>query len=178
MKRPSTVSQNVRAFVTAAALAVGAMGCASGNDTTGGAGAGGAGSGGGGSSGTACALADVNKLFLTTSTNTGCTVTGACHDAQGSAAGLDLISAGWEQKLVGKGPSATAGAATLMSKCAGLNLVYLKAGTSPATGLFLDKLSPATVSAPPCGVHMPNLGAPFTATQFACVQSWANTLTK
>ena len=116
MKRSFTVSQNVRVFVIAAAIAVGAVGCGSSSnpDNTGTAGSGGTGAGGtsgggtsgGGTTGTACTLADVNRIFLTTQTpqNTGCTVAQACHDSNGSAAGLDLQSAGWQTKLVGKSP--------------------------------------------------------------------------
>jgi hypothetical protein len=171
MKRPLPISQNVRVFVTAAAIAVGAVGCAGGSDGTGGAGMGGAGAGGT----AACALADVNKIFLSTTSNSpGCTVINACHDNAGTAAGLDLTTAGWENMLVGHAPSATAG--TLKSMCAGMGLVYLNAGSSPATGLFLDKLNPAKNA--PCGAKMPNLPPPLTAQQFACVQSFANTLTK
>jgi len=168
MKRPAPISQNARVFVTAAVIAVGAIGCwGGGGDAKVGAGTG----------GTACSLADVNQIFMTTTTNTGCTVIGVCHDNAGAAAGLDLTSAGWQTKLVGRGPSATAGAsASLKSMCAGKNLVYLKAGSNPATGLFLDKVKPN--AAVPCGVHMPNLGTMLTAAQFDCVQSFANTLTK
>ena len=172
MKRPVPISQNVRVFVTAAAIAVGAIGCAGGSDSTGGAGMGGAGTGG-----TACALTDVNKIFTSTTSNTGCTVIGVCHDNTGAAAGLDLTSTGWQNMLVGRAPSATAGAsASLRSMCAGMNFVYPKAGSTPASGLFLDKLNPA--AAAPCGAHMPNLPPMLTAQQFACVQSFANTLTK
>ncbi|HEY2729809.1 MAG TPA: hypothetical protein VGK52_07695 [Polyangia bacterium] len=172
MKRPLPISQNVRVFVTAATIAAAVVGCAAaGNDGTGAAGMGGAGAGG-----TACTLADVNKIFMSTTTpaNTGCTVINACHDNAGTAAGLDLTTAGWQNMLVGHAPSATAG--TLKSMCAGMSLVYLNAGSSPATGLFLDKLNPAKDS--PCGAKMPNLPPPLTTQQFACVQSFANTLTK
>jgi hypothetical protein len=171
MKRSATVSQNVRVLVTAAALAVGAIGCGSkGNDTTGAGGAGG---------GAVCTLAEVNAIFQPTATTgayTGCTVIGACHDNAGSAAGLDLTSADWPTKLVAMGPVAGKGASTtLNSLCAGMGLIYLNKGSNPATGLFIDKLRiNATV---PCGVHMPNLGAMLSATQFACVQSYATTLT-
>ena len=172
MKRPVSISQSVRVFVTAVAIGVGVIGCAAGGDTTGGAGMGGAGAGG-----TTCALVDVNKIFLSTSTNTpGCTVIGACHDNAGAAAGLDLTTAGWQNMLVGHAPSATAGAQGLRSMCAGMNLVYLKAGSNPAAGLFIDKLNPSTAA--PCGAHMPNLPPMLTAAQFACVQSYLTTLTK
>ena len=60
--------------------------------------------------------------------------------------------------------------------CAGMNFVYLKAGSNPASGLFLDKLNPATAA--PCGAHMPNLPPMLTTAQFACVQSYLSTLTK
>jgi len=169
MKRPVSISQSVRVFVTAVAIGVGVIGCAAGGDTTGGAGMGGAGAGG-----AACALADVNKIFMSTPTNTGCTVISACHDNAGTAAGLDLTTAGWQNMLVGRAPSATAGA--LKSMCAGKGLVYLNSGSNPATGLFIDKLNPA--AAAPCGVHMPNLGTMLTPQQFSCVQSFATTLTK
>jgi hypothetical protein len=168
MSRPSVFSQIVRVFVMATALAVGGMGCGSGTG-----GGGNAGAGGGGT----CTLDQVNAIFQTTGANVGCTVIGACHDNAGSAAGLDLTTAGWQTKLVGMGPVAMKGAATtLYSLCAGKNLMYLNAGSKPATGLFLDKLKPKATA--PCGVHMPNIGTTeLTAAQFECVQSYATTLT-
>jgi hypothetical protein len=160
MKRPSTVSQFVRVFVMTAALAAGAMGCNS----------------GGGSS--ACTLDDVNKIFTTTTANpvTSCTTINACHDNQGSAAGLDLASATWQTKLVGGNPVANMGSSMgNYSQCVGHG-PYLMAGSKPAAGLIIDKLNPA-VAKPPCGAHMPNLGVMLSASQFACVQSYFTTLT-
>ena len=168
MIRPSTVSQFVRVFVTAAALAVGAMGCGSGGDSTGSAGSGGG--GGTGGSTAACSMADVTAIFTSTTKNVGCTIIGACHDNNGAAAGLDLTTAGWETHLVGK-VSAGGGTGSLASMCGGM--VYLKAGVVPAQGLFIDKL---TKNPPPCGAPMPNLPPLLTATQKACVQSWADNL--
>ena len=69
MKHLSNLSQNVRVFMAAVALSVGAAGCASGgSDGTGTAGSGTAGSpraGAGGSAGSmgACSLDDVNKIL-------------------------------------------------------------------------------------------------------------------
>jgi hypothetical protein len=168
MNRPSTVSQFVRVLVTASTLAAGAMGCGSGSG----------GGGGAGSSGSACTLDDVNNIFVTKTANasTGCTVINACHDNQGSAAGLDLITAGWQTKLVGGNPVANKGSQmSNYSACVGHG-PYLMAGSKPAAGLIIDKLNPA-VPTPPCGVHMPNLGVMLSATQFACVQSYFTTLT-
>jgi hypothetical protein len=151
MKRPSTVSQFVRVFVTTAVLSVGAMGC-----------------GGGGSS-----RCNALPLFNSTKPMHTCSVVGACHDAAGSAAGLDLLTPGWQNKLVGTNPTATGGMDTLHSMCVGHG-PYLVAGSNPATGLFLDKLK----MTPPCGVHMPNLpGSDFSATELACIQDWATGLT-
>jgi hypothetical protein len=170
MKRPATVSQFVRFFVTTAALAACAIGCGgSGGNGTGGAGM---------SGGQPCTIDDVNKIFVTTTANPvkGCTVINVCHDNQGSAAGLDLTSAGWQTRLVGANPTAMKGSAmSNFSMCVGHG-PYLVAGSKPAAGLIIDKLNPATPT-PPCGVHMPNLGTMLSATEFACVQSYFTTLT-
>lgn len=115
-------------------------------------------------------MADVEQIFKPGTNNTGCTIISACHDNAGSAAGLDLTTAGWETHLVGKA-SAGGGVGSLMSKCAGM--VYLKPGVVPAQGLFMDKL---LVNPPPCGQPMPNLPPLLTPTQKACVQSWADNL--
>ena len=173
MKRPATISQNVRIFVTAAALAVGAAACGGGSgDSTGGAGSGGT----AGTSGTACSLDDVNKIFVSPpGAVTGCTITGTCHDANGTGGGFNMTSTGWQNNLVGKGPVASPAGALFPSMCAGMNLMFLNPGSKPATGLFLDKINPA--KDPPCGLPMPELQNRLTAAQFACIQSWANTLT-
>ena len=178
MKHLSNLSQNVRVFMAAVALSVGAAGCASGSDGTGTAGSSGT-AGGGGTAGStgACSLADVNKIFATPTgaITPGCTGALACHDNKGSAAGLDLVSAGWQTKLVGMGPTAASAMALIPSLCVGMG-PYLVAGSTPAKGLFMDKIDPTTTTAP-CGVHMPYIQANITTQQFACIQSWATTLT-
>jgi hypothetical protein len=162
MKRPSTVSQIVRFFVTSAALAVGAMGCAGGSDGTG---TGGVGGGGGG---TGCVGGDAMPIF----TKHTCMLVGACHDGAGTAAGFNMVTAGWETKLVGT-VSPGGGTGAFASLCGGMGMVYLNKGSNPATGLFMDKLSK---SPPQCGVQMPNLPPLLTPTELACVQTWANAL--
>jgi hypothetical protein len=129
------------------------------------------GAGNGGTGGTACSLDDVNKIIRTVS----CTVTGACHDAAGTAAGLDLASSGWEKKLVDRMAGSERSPAGLESMCGGMNRVYLKSGSQPAAGLLIDKIRPGATA--PCGLHMPAIGSELTSTQFDCVQSFATTLT-
>jgi hypothetical protein len=80
---------------------------------------------------------------------------------------------GWETKLVGK-LSRAGGASGLGSACISSGLPYLKASSSPATGLFLDKLRPN----PPCGMRMPLSTDYLSAQELDCVQRWANDLTK
>ena len=177
MKHLSNLSQNVRVFMAVVALSVGAAGCASGSDGTGTAGSSGtAGGGGGGSSGT-CTLDQVNTIFTSTAANHNCTQV-ICHTPTVKAGGLDLQTVGWQTKLVGMGPVAGAGGPTYPTMCATLTppLKYLDAGSNPATGLFLDKMDP-TNATPPCGMHMPELYAQLSTTEFACVKSFATTLT-
>src|SRR5450432_1335234 len=58
-----------------------------------------------------------------------CTIAGACHDAQGSAAGLDLASPGLETRLLGGMPRAGIGADnSVLSKCANQGRMYLVPG--------------------------------------------------
>ncbi|HVU52533.1 MAG TPA: hypothetical protein VHL80_17760 [Polyangia bacterium] len=167
MKRPATVSHFARIFVTTAALAVGAIGCGSGNGGGGTAGNGGAGTGGNG-------RCNALPLFNSTKPMHTCSVVGLCHDAAGSAAGLDLLTAGWQNHLVGVNPVANKGSQmSNYSMCVGHG-PYLVANSNPATGLFLDKLK----ASPPCGVHMPNLPEnDFSDTELACIQDWATGLT-
>ena len=97
------------------------------------------------------------------------------HRFAGTAAGLDLTSVGWQTKLVGKGPTAGVGGSQTQSMCAGMGLVYLTAGSKPASGLFIDKINPG--AAAPCGAHMPNLSVMLSASDFACFQSYLTTIT-
>ena len=120
----------------------------------------GCGSGGGG--GTAC---DTNKIFTT------CQTVG-CHNSANPAAAFDMQTTGWEKGLVGKMPTG-GGTAPNQSKCGAMNLVYLTPNSMPATGLFIEKLTKMT---PVCGLVMPNIGPRLTATEMACVQTWADNL--
>jgi hypothetical protein len=105
-----------------------------------------------------------------------CTIDMACHDSKGSAAAFDMVTAGWETKLVGRLPKA-GGANGLGSQC--INVAgagaYLVAGSVPAKGLFLDKLrNPHQV----CGGQMPLIPPLLSDVEMDCVQRWANALTK
>ena len=112
---------------------------------------------------TVCTQAQVDTIFAAK-----CTV---CHGPGGAYAGLDLSSTGLASRLVGVAPPGGGSAAP--SVCTGMSKVYLTAGSNPATGLLLDKLG----SNPGCGVRMPYMLAALSASDIACVQSWANTVT-
>jgi len=101
-----------------------------------------------------------------------CTVRGACHDAAFSATGLDMTSAGWEQKLLVTGAS-NGKITNSASLCLGTTEPYLIKGSFPAQGLFMDKLRPN----PPCGLQMTILGGPISATDMECIQRWADAIT-
>ncbi len=102
-----------------------------------------------------------------------CSYPNACHDAKGTAANFDMASSGWENKLVGISPM-NGGGSGFMSQCLKAGMPYLVAGSSPARGLFLEKLNPT----PLCGSQMPALPPLLTAQELDCVQRWANGLTK
>jgi hypothetical protein len=108
-----------------------------------------------------CVQADVEKIF-----NANCTV---CHTGT-SYAGLDLTAASLPG-LLDKAPPG--GGTTSPSVCAAMGKKYLIPHTTPAQGLLLDKLT----SNPGCGVRMPYLANPLSASDIACVNSWALTLT-
>jgi hypothetical protein len=143
---------------TAGTVGMGAAG------TTGAAGTGAAGTG-------AITPCDAMPIFVKYS----CTLVGSCHDAMGSAAKLDMATAGWEKTLVGKVPPGGGAMATpsLCATGATATVPYIKAGSNPATGLFVDKL---TKTPPPCGAVMPNIGGPLTAMEKTCVIQWATVL--
>jgi Protein of unknown function (DUF1592)/Protein of unknown function (DUF1588)/Protein of unknown function (DUF1585) len=97
--------------------------------------------------------------------------TGLCHAAgytPSAGGGFDMVTPGWEKKLVGNGPPATA---PETNECKGKGLNYLNK-TLPATGLFLDKLKPTV----PCGKTMPIVGGALSPAELACVQKWADNL--
>jgi hypothetical protein len=95
-----------------------------------------------------------------------------CHAATNPAAGFDMATAGWETAMVGK-IAPGGGMGPLASVCANGSRRYLDPGSSPATGLFMDKFK----DPPPCGVVMPNIGVKLSSAELACVQEWANGLT-
>jgi hypothetical protein len=141
--------------------------------TGGGAGSSGAGGSGGkggaGSSGAAGTPppCDAKAIFAQHS----CTVDSACHDAKGSAAAFDMVTAGWEKAMIGRLPKA-GGASGLGSACIGSGMPYLVAGSNPARGLFLTKLGAGgTIT---CGARMPLVPSYLTQTELDCVQKWAN----
>lgn len=119
--------------------------------------------GGGGSSGggTGGATTDCATPILTSK----CV---PCHATGGGSASLDLQSANPGPRLVGKmgGPALTGGQCTAM--------VLLNAGSNPATGAFIDKITMAT---PPCGALMPFGGPMLPQDQITCLQNWATGLT-
>jgi len=100
-----------------------------------------------------------------------CTLQGACHDAQGSAANFDMASPGLEKRIVGVFPR---GGGVIPSMCMNVGIPYLMPGSVPATGLFLQKLRS---NHPPCGEQEPPLGPALTPTELDCVQRWANAIT-
>jgi len=93
-----------------------------------------------------------------------------CHSAMAAKdfGGFDMTTAGWQMRLIGMGPPATAPATNVCKSMAGL--VYLKPDTQPAQGLFLDKF----LATPPCGTQMPQLPPKLTATELTCMQNFAN----
>ena len=96
-----------------------------------------------------------------------CGYPGLCHDNRALApGGLDLMTAPFD-RLVGDVPDGTN-----TSQCAGVTTPYLVAGSNPAMGLLLDKLTTAA----PCGAMMPTLDT-LTPTEVTCLQSWATGLT-
>jgi hypothetical protein len=70
-------------------------------------------------------------------------------------------------RLVGDMPDGTN-----LSQCGEVATPYLIAGSTPAMGLLLDKLTPSR----PCGDTMPTLDS-LNPTEVACIQSWATGLT-
>jgi hypothetical protein len=133
---------------------------------TGPTGAAGTGAAGTGAAGTTC---DITPLFVGATSTYKCTLAGSCHDAMGSAAKLDMVTAGWENTLVGKTPP---GGGTIPSECMAAGKPYLEKGSNPAKGLFIDKLT-----TPTCGMQMPELTGPITAPDMACIMKWATSLT-
>ncbi|HXI56742.1 MAG TPA: DUF1592 domain-containing protein [Polyangia bacterium] len=98
----------------------------------------------------------------------GCTT--LCHATKNalSYGGFDMETAGWAQRMTSAGPSSNA---PLGNQCKNTGVNYLDR-RQPATGLFLEKLSPN----PPCGSQMPLDLPKLSADELACIQKWANNL--
>jgi hypothetical protein len=155
--------------VAGASGAAGTMGVAGASGiagTSGTAGSTGAAGGTGGTLGSAPPSCDIKPIV----DNYFCSVAGACHDAQGSAAGLVLTSIAAFQSLVGR-QSQGGGQSATRSMCGGQGRYYLVPGKLPATGLLLEKLGAIS---PPCGGQMPSIGGPLTTAERDCFQRWAN----
>jgi hypothetical protein len=133
--------------------------------------AGGGGGGSGGSTG-GTGPCDAKPILAMHS----CTVAMACHDAAGVGAGFDMVTAGWETRMVGKLPNKNVGPVVgLRSQCDPVGGAYLVKGSVPAKGLFLDKLKNTNQA---CGMQMPLITNYLSASELDCVQRWANALTK
>ena len=127
------------------------------------------GSGGTGGSNANCTGGNSGDQLVATT----CAISG-CHSSNTSvalSAGLNLtVDSGIGSRLVGV---KTTGKGNSM--CGGNTEPYLVAGSNPATGLLIDKL---TQSTPPCGLQMPEVPGPLPQSQQQCIVEWATTLTK
>ncbi len=150
-----------------------------GSNGTGGSGTGGSGSGTGGSgtSGTGgssgiCTGANDGAAIVTSNCATSfCHIPGPGN--AGSCGGLDLtVDANIASRLVGV---MSAGTSSNGSQCLNDPTPYLVAGSNPATGMLIDKV---TMSQPSCGSQMPFAAPmPLSPTQKTCLIQWATTLT-
>ncbi len=85
---------------------------------------------------------------------------GPCHGNAAPGGGLDLVSAGVENRLISVPGSANCNGAILANPL------------DPANSLLHLKLQ----NAPPCGSRMP-FGTPLTDAEIQCVSDWIGTLT-
>ena len=126
------------------------------------------GTGGTGNTGGSSGVCDApTMVFKLTDTQKGCGAENGCHGAVSKESGLDLVSTGVIARLLDKAPDAT----TSLS-CMGVTTPYLKSGSSPATGLLLDKLSSGS-----CGLPMPYPVGGLPQAQKDCITQWANAVT-
>jgi hypothetical protein len=151
--------------------------------TAGTAAAGTMGTAGTGTAGTAapagCDIAPIIKTYS-------CALALACHDAKGSAAGLDMASATFASHLVGTLPGVAAGHTIQTPSICALDttnktVAYITKPTTPgghAGGLILEKVKgPFCMGGGMTGVQMPTTGPPYlSTTEIACVQNWADAL--
>jgi hypothetical protein len=89
-----------------------------------------------------------------------------CHGTTAPASGLDLTATGLVARLLDMKPTAAS------QLCASNTTPFLQSASSPATGLFLQKLT----ATPPCGVQMPQ-GGMLGASDMTCVNAWATAVT-
>ena len=126
------------------------------------------GTGGTGNTGGSSGVCDApTMVFKLTDTQKGCGAENGCHGAVSKESGLDLVSAGVIARLLDKAPDPT----TSLS-CMGVTTPYLKSGSSPATGLLLDKLNSGS-----CGLPMPYPIGGLPQTERDCITQWANAVT-
>ena len=111
------------------------------------------------SGGTAC---NAPAMVLSTARCAGA----GCHSST-QPQGVDLMSPGLVARLLNVKP--TTGA------CMPGGMAYLTPGSTPATGLLLDKLK----ATPSCGLTMPfgGLGGALNDSELACVNDWATAVT-
>jgi len=155
-------------------------GTAGSTGSAGGTAGGGAGMAMAGSSGSAGAPA-CDMVALIGAKKYNCILTGACHDAMGSAAGLSLLQADWP-KLVGRVPvsgpppmNPTNGTPSICADDPAFKAVQIITKSSPTgAGLLLQKLMGPVCS--PLGLQMPSLGAKVNAADMVCFQQWATML--
>jgi hypothetical protein len=126
-----------------------------------------------GTGGTTAMSCDMVNLITVKYT---CTLTGACHDANGAAAGLSMMQADWP-KLVGTMPTVKTPAPAFVSICAtdatGKTMPYIMKGSATGDGLLLKKLmGPVCAGA----AQMPSLNGPIKPADMPCFQQWATML--
>lgn len=131
------------------------------------AGTGGTGNTGGSSGGSSGVCDAPTMVFKSVDTLKGCGAANGCHDAVSMESGLDLVSAGVISRLLDKTPDST-----LSLSCKGITTPYLKSGSTPATGLLLDKLNSGS-----CGLPMPYPTGGLPQAQRDCITQWANAVT-
>jgi hypothetical protein len=138
------------------------------------------GSGSGGASGVNC----TGALDGASLVGSNCAV-GGCHttaDAPLLGANLDLtVNATIGSRLVGVVSTATVNNSAAPD-CVGFSEALLNAGSTPATGLLVQKIqtnpSCSESNTPPCcGSSMPFGTPPLSNTQQQCIIQWATTLT-
>jgi hypothetical protein len=140
----------------------------------GGQGSGGNGGGGNGGGSGGAGVMDVTcsdgmkasvKIIMT------CGQTAICHDATAMAAGGLVLNAAnvLAANLVDKKAGTASAAGMMSSQCKAYPDPYLKKGSNPAMGLFLEKLK----MTPACGASMPFAKPVLPQTDIDCLTMWA-----